>query len=48
MQVGRVTDAITKANELNFGDKVWSLALSRDGSRVVVGSADGIIWSGTT
>ena len=44
IQVRRVTETVTKANELSIEDRVWCLALSRDGSRVVIGYADGSIW----
>ena len=40
IQVWRVTETVTKANELVIGDNVESLALSRDGSHVVLGCAD--------
>ena len=42
IQVWRVTETITKANELSVG--VCSLALSRDGSCVVIGCEGGSIW----
>ena len=44
VQVWRVTETVAKANELITEDAVCCLALSRDGSRVVIGCADGNIW----
>ena len=37
IQVWRVTETMTKTNDLIVENQVWSLALSRDGSRVVIG-----------
>ena len=44
IQVWRVMETMTKANELSTEDEVLYLALSRDGSRVVIGCAGGSIW----
>ena len=44
IQVWRVTESVIKANELITKDDVTSLALSHDGSRVVIGSGVGSIW----
>ena len=50
IQVWRVTETVTKANELSIEDEILSLALSCDGSRVVIGCADGSIrvWNHLT
>ena len=49
IQVWRVTETMTKTNELIIAD-VWSLALSHDSSRVVIGCLDGSIrvWNHLT
>ena len=46
IQVWRVTETVTKANELitNETDLYQCLALSHDGSRVVIGCFSGSIW----
>ena len=44
IQVWKVTETITKANKLRIKAGVESVALSRDGSRVVIGCRDGSIW----
>ena len=50
IQVWRVTETLTKANELITEAQMWCLALSRDGCRAVVGCADvGIfVWNHST
>ena len=50
IQVWRVTETVTKVNELAIEDNVQCLALSRDGSCVVIGCADGSIqfWNHLT
>ena len=50
IQVWRVTETVTKVNELNIEGKEECLALSRDGSRVVIGCEDGSIqvWNHLT
>ena len=49
IQVWRVTETVTKANELITEDEVLSFALSNDGSRVVVGCEDNIwVWNHLT
>ena len=50
IQVWRVMETVTKANELIIEDDVLSLELSRDGSRVVIGCRGGSIqvWNHLT
>ena len=51
VQVWRVMETVAKANELiTAKDDVWCLALSRDGTRVVIGCADGciLVWNHLT
>ena len=50
IQVWRVTETMTKANELTIENYVWSLALSHDGSRIVIACKDGSIrvWNHLT
>ena len=51
IQVWRVTETVTKANELITEDDMWCpIALSRDGSCVVIGYGDGSIrvWNHLT
>ena len=43
IQVWRVTETVRKANKLRIKTDMESLALSRDGSRVVIGCQDGSI-----
>ena len=49
IQVWRVMETVTKMNELIIAD-VWSLALSHDSSRIVIGCLDGSIrvWNHLT
>ena len=44
IHVWRVTETVTKVNELDTEGDLWCLALSRDGSHVVIGCEDGNIW----
>ena len=50
IQVWRVTETMTKTNELTVETDELSIALSRDGSRVVIGCRDGSIqvWNHLT
>ena len=51
VQVWRVrSETMTKANKLNVKANVWSIALSHDGSRIVIGCEDGSIrvWNHLT
>ena len=50
IQVWRVTETVTKANELITEAHSWCLAVSRDGSCVVIGCVDGSIqvWNHLT
>ena len=50
IQAWRVTETVTKANDLIIEDDVLSLGLSRDGSRVVIGGMNGSIrvWNHLT
>ena len=44
IEVWRVTETVTKVNDLIVENHVECLALSRDGSHVVIGCMDGSIW----
>ena len=44
IQVWKVMETMTKANELSIEDQVSCLALSRDAIRVVIGCEGGSIW----
>ena len=44
IQVWKVTETVTKANELVIEADLWCIALSHDGSRVVIGCIDGSVW----
>ena len=50
IQVWRVVETMTKANKLSIKTSVSSIALSHDGSRVVIGCRDGsiLVWSHLT
>ena len=50
IQVWKVTETVTKANELIIEAEMWCLALSRDGIRVVIGGDDGsvCVWNHLT
>ena len=50
IQVWRVMETVTKANKLSVKANVESLALSRDGSRVVIGCYNGsiLVWNHLT
>ena len=50
VQVWRVTETVAKVNDLITEDEVCCLALSHDGTRVVIGCADGsiLVWNHMT
>ena len=50
IEVWRVTETMTKANKLSIKTIVSSIALSHDGSRVVIGCTDGsiLVWNHLT
>ena len=50
IQVWRVMETVTEANRLSINDDVWSIVLSRDGSRVVIGCFNGsiLVWNHLT
>ena len=50
IQVWRVMETMTKTNELSIKVFAWSIALSHDGSRIVIGCYDGsiLVWNHLT
>ena len=50
IQVWKVVETMTRANKLSIKASVWSIALSCDGSRVVIGCNDGriLVWNHLT